>query len=201
MKNILFHHEFLLYDFNLGIGDSVILPITLCDTTYTSTVYVTSVDSVLLEDMNYRRRINLMFYYPFSWIEGIGSDDGLLYPKFIGTACVCDTELICFRQNDSFLYYNETNMPCFDFIVSNKEDVYIYNNFQLYPNPTKNEITISGFKGQRNTEVNIYTQTGQKAFTIISPNKTIDISYLKPGLYFAEIKTSEGDVMRKIVVQ
>ena len=49
--------------------------------------------------------------------------------------------------------------------------------------------------------LSVYTQAGQKALSIKAPKNTIDISNLKPGLYFAEIKTSNGDVMKKIVVR
>lgn len=205
-KKVYFHekycsHEFLMYDFNLGVGDSILLPVALCDTTYPTTVYVTSIDSVLLEDMSYRRRINLNYYYPFSWIEGIGSDDGLLYPKFIGMACVCYSELVCFRHNDSFLFYNETNVPCFDYIVSENEIDEPEIKLSIFPNPSNNEITITNNSVVERYEVWIYSQAGQKALTIKSPTKTIDISALKPGLYFAEIKTSEGSIMKKIIVQ
>ncbi len=76
------------------------------------------------------------------------------------------------------------------------EDNYFNDNnykIQIYPNPAKDYIIISTSK-ESVYEVLFYNQSGQLIQTVNSPSKTIDISNLKPGLYFAEIKTSEGDV-------
>jgi len=71
---------------------------------------------------------------------------------------------------------------------------------RLYPNPASDQLNIS-CAGNTILEIVFYNFNGQKIFTVDSPKNIIDISGLKPGLYFAEIKTSEGVVMRKIVVQ
>jgi len=72
---------------------------------------------------------------------------------------------------------------------------------RISPNPAKNTIYISSAENIVIMNIILYTQTGQKALSIKSPHKTINISNLPPGLYIAEIKTNEGDVMRKIIIQ
>jgi hypothetical protein len=69
----------------------------------------------------------------------------------------------------------------------------------LYPNPATDFIAISSTYSI--SEVSFYNLKGERIFNVNFLKNTIDISGLKPGLYFAEIKTSEGEVMRKIVVQ
>jgi hypothetical protein len=89
------NQECLLYDFKLGVGDTV----TGCYNPG-SCIIVSSVDSVLIGS-NYRKRINLATNPPYSLIEGIGSTAGLLEP-------LCPFEyianLICFSQNGQTLY-------------------------------------------------------------------------------------------------
>lgn len=82
-----------------------------------------------------------------------------------------------------------------DEINSTKGDFYIF------PNPGNKFINITSRQNQLIKQINIYSQTGYKIRTIEEANNKIDISILKPGLYFAEIKTSEGNFVRKIVVQ
>lgn len=71
----------------------------------------------------------------------------------------------------------------------------------IFPNPTTNTFSIINPSGIKLINITLYSQTGLKILSNKAPIYTIDISNLKPGLYFAEIKTNEGNVMKKIVVQ
>ena len=114
-------HDILLYDFNLTIGDSIKSSCILCDTTLSLYMKVVTIDSVLLPDMTYRKRINFDWGSIYSWIEGIGSIFGLLYPENNCSTCICWTELVCFKHNDTTLYLHEDNVSCFDYVVSINE--------------------------------------------------------------------------------
>lgn len=105
----------LLYDFGLTVGDSIALACMLCDE---EPLYaqVVSVDSVMIGDMSYRKRINFTYGYSYSWIEGIGSVYGLLYPYYSCILCVCYQKLVCFEQDGQVLYLNESDVPCFNFV-------------------------------------------------------------------------------------
>ncbi|MEM6517340.1 MAG: endonuclease [Bacteroidota bacterium] len=70
---------------------------------------------------------------------------------------------------------------------------------KLYPNPAKNELSISGLKN--NATMAIYTISGQRVKTIgINPNKSIPLD-LSSGIYVVNIK-SEGNIwVKKLVVE
>jgi hypothetical protein len=107
----------LLYDFGLNVGDSVRLACDLCYFEGPLYMKVTSVDSVLIGDTSYRRRINFDYGPEQSWIEGIGSVGGLFYPAFSCLTCTCFFKLICFEQDGITLYENEDLVPCFNYAL------------------------------------------------------------------------------------
>ncbi|WP_143884548.1 M1 family aminopeptidase [Chryseobacterium binzhouense] len=57
----------------------------------------------------------------------------------------------------------------------------ISNNFNIYPNPAKNELFVSGLK--KETEFTIYTEDGRLAMIGKTQNK-VDVSSLEKGIYF-----------------
>ncbi len=71
----------------------------------------------------------------------------------------------------------------------------------IFPNPATNTISITNPSGLKILCVTLYTHTGLKIISNKAPINTIDISDLEAGLYFVEIKTNEGDVRKKIIVQ
>jgi hypothetical protein len=72
------------------------------------------------------------------------------------------------------------------------------NNFNVYPNPVENNLTIGTDKVI--TEINIYSVTGVLVYseTSVSDN-VINVSDLNNGIYFINIKTENGDVVKRFV--
>ncbi|MBK7297664.1 MAG: hypothetical protein IPI91_14015 [Flavobacteriales bacterium] len=98
--------ENLLYDFTLGVGDT--LEGFLADNGPGGTGIVVSVDSILVGP-NYRKRINIdttEICIAFSFIEGIGSTTGLT-ADFYGPGEM-GTSLRCFTLGGNVLY----TAPC-----------------------------------------------------------------------------------------
>lgn len=92
-------NEYVLYDFNLNIGDTVINPFggVYCEN---DTIIIQQVDSILASD-GYHRQIHLGFYAV--WIEGIGSIFYLLEP--IKFPCLSGNDLLqCMASDSTFLY-------------------------------------------------------------------------------------------------
>ena len=81
------------------------------------------------------------------------------------------------------------------------ETAAIENSISIFPNPAKNTITILNSSKAKINEVFIYSPSGQIILQKKSPINTIDISKLKAGLYFVEVKTEIGDVRRKLIVE
>lgn len=67
----------------------------------------------------------------------------------------------------------------------------------LYPNPASTMFQISGIKYQ--DEIKIYDVLGNEV--ISTQAKEIDISSLPNGVYFLNVKTTEGVLTKKIIVQ
>ncbi len=115
-------------------------------------------------------------------------------------------DILNWENYRKLLYYKTATeewgepLNCDSLLIGIKENLIQNQKIHLYPNPASGYINISIAENSI-FEISFYKVEGQKILSIKSPDKTIDISDLKPGLYFAEIKTSEGDVMRKIVVQ
>lgn len=67
----------------------------------------------------------------------------------------------------------------------------------LYPNPTSNTLSISLTDGIRYNSAFIYSMLGEKLLSTSENN--IDVSSLSEGIYFVEIKTDQGAVIKKFV--
>lgn len=97
--------EYILYDFNLGLGDTIIHPYggAVCSN---DTITVDLVDSILTSDgMHYRMYLSS----GAEWIEGIGSIYYLLNPANV--LCVSGNDLLEYMEGDSVEVYNFPNPP------------------------------------------------------------------------------------------
>jgi hypothetical protein len=71
----------------------------------------------------------------------------------------------------------------------------------IYPNPCNNNLTINTPNIVFIDEVKIYDQTGQKVLQGKPVNNTLDISRLEKGMYIIELKTDQGKIREKLIVQ
>ena len=71
----------------------------------------------------------------------------------------------------------------------------------IYPNPVKDILTIDG--GSSIQKVQIYNITGQLVMSQQPDSKTVTLntSFLKSGIYFVKITTSNGTIDKKITVE
>jgi len=87
----------------------------------------------------------------------------------------------------------------------NQNNLITNNNLQtvsVYPNPTNSLIKIEGCRKEIET-IGVYNMLGQKLIKIVTPvekNKkrvTIDLSYLKTGIYYLKTKTTVNKVYKQ----
>jgi hypothetical protein len=71
----------------------------------------------------------------------------------------------------------------------------------IFPNPASSFITININKGIPIEETIIYNHLGQKVLETKPVNNTVDVSMLKPGIYFLEVGTKDWSEMTKFVKQ
>lgn len=72
------------------------------------------------------------------------------------------------------------------------EDFNFSNYFIIYPNPAKNILKIENKQDIEVSSISVYNSLGQLILLITKPNKIIDISELKLGVYFVKIITEKG---------
>lgn len=147
--------EILLYDFTLDIGDTITLPCFVCNTDTTYNLIVESKDSVLTQ-LGYRKSITLIKdglinleelvgVNPsdrITWIQGVGSNKGLLYDFDLQTANLlslvhCDVNFLCHKQDSQYVYGVGY---CRMYATDVKEETPQL--ITIYPNPTDNSITV-----------------------------------------------------------
>jgi hypothetical protein len=69
------------------------------------------------------------------------------------------------------------------------------NEVSIYPNPVFQELTIERKKPNEMVAFSIYDLTGRNVYASELPPEyktVLDLSYLKKGVYFLQIKTSRG---------
>jgi len=95
----------------------------------------------------------------------------------------------------------QITFPVFDGLTSITENTIEENNFFVYPNPAKDNITVlTNYTG--NYTICIYTLTGQllQEFKNNTQKQTIDIANLKTGIYIIKINGESGVIStRKLV--
>lgn len=128
--------EAIVYDFNLAVGD----------TFYSNNPYhyysgneVIAIDSVLLNDNLYHKRywFNPMIASEY-WIEGVGSNQGILFPITPFTLNYYEPHLACMKHNDTAIYLeNYSCNRCFCQLytgVCDEQDINFIE-INLFPNP------------------------------------------------------------------
>ena len=202
--------EILLYDFSLNVGDTIWYEYGGA-IAYGNFVFwqqshyrvVLNIDSILLENNEYRKRISFSGVYSMSdvWVEGIGSIiwAGLLNP--IITDIVTNGDgyyFACFKHHGQVFYLNNPFCDkCFCQLLS---DINILNNNQLgikiFPNPSINNINIE-FKNSNQIKytLSLYNAHGQlvrQIDHITTERVIIERENLKTGIYYFQLKSKNN---------
>ncbi len=174
---------------------------------YLDTIYYTdleqpinngNIDTVYSDPLFYNgRQINFFHdlisideYWNYTFVNGCGlaisQNEGgppLSYIK----------ELVYYKKG-----IEEWGTPLF---VGLDENPYLEKNIQVFPNPATSFITININGGQPIEETIIYNHLGQKALVAVPVNNTVDVSKLKPGIYFLEVETKESRIRQKLMIE
>jgi len=205
----------LLYDFNLTQGDTFDLLVTnlVGGCNGHNGYYKIPVDTVdsMYYGNQWRKRIIFKqlagFDFgpnPIAWVEGIGDVDhgiGIKDPYNFGNGapgpfsiygfidyCYCDwgyVNLNCFQEPGYSTYGNNCQVGLCPFSPLN-----------IYPNPCSNMLFI---RGGDITEIKLTNALG--AEVLVTKSRNVDVSSLADGIYFVQLKTEEGTLIRKIIVQ
>ena len=97
----------------------------------------------------------------------------------------------------------QMDSACASFTVGENELIK-YENFQIYPNPTTDELNIKFTQAYNSSlSIIIFSNIGEIVFekTLTENEKNIDISSLPNGLYFVKLNSKEYIITKKIIKQ
>lgn len=199
--------EGLIYDFAVGVGDTVLIDNTNILDTVVKLV-VSSVDSVFIFDKFLKRIVlnhdSINPQYDEIWIDGIGSMNGILHSSryAIPTVGLC-YELLCFTENDTLKYLNPNYNYCF-YIVGVDEIKQDKIKVNLYPNPVISTSILSIENLEDNlAALDIFSILGGKIRTItFNKNRQIIInnSDFQSGLYIYRVITKTKIITGKFEI-
>ena len=200
--------ELILFDFSLEVGDTA--PIHSATQQYP---VVQSIDTINIGGV-LRKKINFMHnnamdvwfgngtYYTqeLSWIEGIGSTQGLLFP-FFGDVNTFTNALVCFSQNDTVIYHEPhftDCMPTASLITPEAAP-----RITAYPNPAKERVTLD-FGDSRFDRLKVINTAGvvvREADTHGQTQYTLPLKGLPKGIYSCILSGKDGTATEKIIVE
>jgi hypothetical protein len=175
-----------IYDFSVAQGDTIEY--------YMEIIIVDSVAYKPIYGQN-RKHIYLSYFNTTElWIEGIGSNRGLMYS---GTAGVVGGGFwfLCKTEDGVTVYMNPNYNTCYLKTTSIDENMKL--SVGVYPNPVSDHLWISIPEEMpiQNISVEVFNTAG-RSIVITRPNShtfSIETGHLPAGLYIAVVK-SEGRV-------
>lgn len=187
--------EYLLYNFLMEEGDTLWI---------NDPWEYMVMDSISIVDIGGNLRNKFWFKYPNdppyaeTWTEGIGSSRGIFQ---IGAAGYDGGTfwLSCQHDNGQLMYMNPAIPDCYMFGTGIDELNEPTNELTVFPNPTTEFITINMPSKLPIYEVIIYNHLGQKVLITNPVNNKVDVSRLKPGIYYIEVATKEWRGSSKFV--
>ena len=186
------HSETLLYDFTASVGD------TLRIGDFAEEMVLDSISMVQIGGVD-RRKFWFGLEYDGlgnprakeTWVEGIGSDYGLLWSGYYGVydGWHC---LLCFHQYGELVWQNPEYNTCsypYDAIEENKDS-----EISIYPNPGNNMLNIS--TTLKNACVEVYDINGRLVHNqeITESITTINTKNWSDGIYLWEVIVNGKEV-------
>lgn len=189
IKNSSSSQEYLLYDFNLNVHDSILL------NSYYQ--FVDSVDTVIITNGLLKKR--LQFNTGDIWIESIGDLKGLLINTgwfYIDWAFFMTPQLECVMRKEDILYALN-GCDCRTLL---KVDETKLVGLQIYPTIINNSINIVSNSNNTRYKFNLYNLNG-----VLLKNGTfwgsqlIDCSMLKEGIYLIQLTGEKINFSQKLI--
>ena len=182
--NHTFGNETLLYNFSMQPGDSICFGNTYLMLLRKSDTILDSGNIRKKYDFQYKENGYLMDEHEV-WIEGIGSELGLLH---VGSLSLVGGiyDLLCYYEDDDLVWHNPNFNSCYistDGLNENKTEI-----VSVYPNPARELVIIEGTEVD---EVQVYNAFGQLVKTFKQINE-INVSDLLDGLYVLRITDVGG---------
>jgi hypothetical protein len=186
--------EYLLYDFSLEQGMTFEYQSFREGADSQLSFYAENVDFVEINgEARKRIQIGVVSFSSYSeiidtWIEGIGSLNGFLYPcyKMFMTGGV--RELLCHYDNNELVYQNPVYSECYYDKVEDITSVQTtaINDYGIFPNPVDDLLNISCLNNNIITRIEIFDSSGQQVYSQTGKD-AINVSSFAKGLYLLKV--------------
>ncbi|MDD3405784.1 MAG: T9SS type A sorting domain-containing protein [Paludibacteraceae bacterium] len=179
--------EYVIYDFSLkkDMSFNYIEPWS----GYSVEYYVNKIDSIEINGIQ-KQRIQLTEqphsdYTRATWIENVGSLNGLFYPCGVLVPGSTRT-LLCYFQNSEVIYKNQEYSKCY----YDNDDTLIKttitdNNYTIFPNPVDDVLNIVCLDNTI-SRIDFFDVSGQHVYRQ-SYQEMIDIGHLQKGFYLLKV--------------
>jgi hypothetical protein len=188
--------EFLMYDFLVEEGDTVLVgqqdPVNLLvDSITMVTINGTGRHKFWLSGIEYSD-------YHETWIEGIGSNKGIVWSGSAGLTGGW-YELLCMSNNGEQIYMN----PAYDFCYINTVNIdeNIAESIQVYPIPVTNNLKINNINNIDIVSISIMDFSGRKLKEFEPICAELDLSTFTSGIYILKISLKNGEIFKKVIVK
>lgn len=187
--------EFLMYDFSIIAGDTVQVgkddPVDLL---------VDSITTVTINGIDHQEYWFTCFnneYYHEYWIEGIGSNQGIVWS---GSAMIVGGffRLLCESKNEVLYYMNPFYSSCYVNTVGIDENV--SNSIEIYPVPAKDILFIDNVKKFELISIMIADLSGRIVKVFNKNLSCLDISSIPKGIYIFKVTYNGGEFVKKILI-
>jgi len=188
---------FVLYDFNLNVGDTLaqdnLVVTRIVDTTFLGTSR---------KKISFRSTLDRD--YVIEWIEGIGN---ITHPLVTDYPVSRFNKMVCVKQNSSIVYESQPTLftvDCNSVLSSTNEIPSKENNLGkliIYPNPSSGEIQWFTSRISSTKSVQIFNAIGHRIYQ--SPDNfqanSLNISHWPPGVYYMVLTASLGSISQKFI--
>lgn len=179
--------ELVIFNFNLDTGDVFCSPNTI------DTLTVTYIDSMQIDNGEYRKRLWLSHYFITDyWVEGVGS---MNFPLCINWGSETGGSLSCLYQDFQYLISSHC-------IYVGAGGHSLPESSFVYPNPSGGELLIKPEEWKQFETLEIYNVTGEMVYSLSGNKKfeKIDISSFANGIYIVKL-TGEDEIFQNKIIK
>ena len=189
--------EYLIYDWNLDIGETVYVQYGESETG----LVLDAITDTTINDNSYRVfHLHYLSNSNFTekWIEGIGSELGFPFPGTKNNPVSpfyypMTADLLCYYENGELLWDNPNYDECiinYWIGVSESEET---PELSIYPNPTKDNVTIN-YSAQGEAVIEFFDVLGRKKYQdiMIGNEKKVETEGLLKGVYIVIIRDQKS---------
>ena len=194
-KSTLNATEKLYYDFGMNVGDSIESPMMGPGNYF-------KLESIIQIPFGNGFRNQYVFYGGAdTWIEGMGSIEGLLFPftiAYVGGGF----QLLCFWENDTLKYIDNYFNDCYygngpynGITDVTKEEIVIS------PNPATSSITLQMPQLKGDADIIVFNSLGEQVLKTkvhkAESEVKLDVAHLPTGMYFVKMNNYSGKFVKQ----